>query len=228
MSTSQFGEFRSFAVQRILEIMAQENGRPVARERMKREVLESYSLHFGKIAEIDQKIEGQGRTLGENWLSWARKLLSGKILVPEADSSNGDYVLAVGTVEFAKSLASTNEQDLVHLVRQLRDSDAVYVVEDPRHPGWLKIGCGIGDCRDRIREAKLWTRYEAKLIHREDVGFARGWSIEQETHRTLRQQQVVSTGEWFCCSLEKVIQSILVVRETIEASARRSAPGGVE
>lgn len=198
-----------FSQPEILKLLLKGGGF-LARSEMEAAVFSAYREEFGWEERFDEAIEGKGRTRAQNELHHARRLLVMQgLLQASSDKDGRAFRLNCTAGDAALYLRKNFSNDVGALVgNYLQASNAVYIMADRRHLEWIKIGCGIGDCKQRESEARRWTRFRAELVHVVPVGPERGWRVEQRTHQILADKRCKSKSEWFRCGVEIAVDAI--------------------
>ena len=205
------GMLRDFAVAEILSLLLESGGRPLTRQYVELTIMSEFKSRCWHV-ELDDVYDRSRKTYAQNCIHNARRILVQENLIQPSDpSSNADYVLLAGQDTANRVMTeirdgtsdltvSGDAEDARRKLERLeaRESDAVYVIIDPARPNWCKVGAGIGDCRQRLREAKLWTRSEADIAFVVPVGRGNGKRVERAVHGRLGKEYEAQ-GEWFRC-----------------------------
>jgi hypothetical protein len=136
------------------------------------------------------------------------------------DVPGGHYLLVAGAEEIARkklqeesmhSARAEKERELTgpkkkrkRAEAEVDESDAVYIIIDPKRPRCCKIGAGNGKRLARLSEAKLWTNGEAELKHVEPVGSGKALRVESSVHYELGKIYPVN-GEWVDCKYSTAV-----------------------
>ena len=209
------------------------NGKRVDHNYLEWNILKTYMAVGHWHPYFERTFSTRGHIRWVNAIAWAReRLVVDTILEDKKNVQDGDYLLVADIAKVERRLLrqekalgelATKEltlgQDIKKRKRVASDvseSDAVYIIVDPRRPKCCKIGAGNGDCQSRLREAKLWTNDEAELKVVEHVGSGRGLRIEWEVRRELRVKYL-GQGEWVECSY---LEALPVLREWADKSRR--------
>ena len=196
----------------VLECLS--SGPVVKHDDMERRILKTFTIDHGWYPSLEVRFEG-GSLRWVNAIAHARRqLVNETILMKEEDVGGHDYLLVAGAEEIARKKL---QEQAVHAARvekekelntpktkrkraeaEIDESDAVYIIVDPKRPGCCKIGAGSGKCLARLREAKLWTNGEAELKHVEPVGSGKALRVESSVRYELGKNYRVN-GEWVDC-----------------------------
>ena len=203
-------------------------GKSIKQDYMNRRILHSFILQYGWDYSLEVRHNG-GTLVWVNAIAWGRAHLADPvetILVPADEVEGGQYLLVRDADERARK--KLRERDMLSLrvekegmisgqkktrlrsASEVEDLDAVYIIVDPKRPGSCKVGAGNGNCNDRLVAAKLWTNYEAQLMHVEPVGPGMGLKVEKQVHRELDKDFLVN-GEWVQCNFsvaKAVVESL--------------------
>lgn len=204
-------QLRLFATQRILELLSAAGGKSLERQFVEGKILDEFRNAGRWHPDLSAVIKKQSKTHAQNMIHWARGDLSNDGIIYKSDGKSGRYVLCCNVkalIDFYEHEKAFGFEAIVargelrkRTAKLFRDSDSVYIILDPRHPGWCKVGAGRGSCVERLAEAKRWTRREAKLVYVITVGPGLGRNVESAAHGILRKKYEKQL-EWFRCSSE--------------------------
>lgn len=192
-------------------------GAIVEKEWMERQILRTFLASYAWRPSLGLRLNN-GNVKWANAVDFARKDLCEeklKLLMRATEVPGSGYQLVAGAEHLARKALHDQEVQALRAQheaadaspRKLRkrveaeveDSNAIYIILDPKRPDRCKIGKGNGDCKARQKEAQLWTDGEAKLVHVEHVGFEFAGKAEDFARKQLGLKGHRVNGEWVHC-----------------------------